>query len=110
MIVCEEEFNKEKVLSLAGDIEGMKEYVISLIDPIYRHSNLLISNQLFYINQCILRDKSIPLDKKVAVSDTLVADVQVCGYLDTVTFMKTVERLVDYNKLYELYKKDKEKL
>lgn len=107
MIVCVEDFNKDKIISLAGDVQGMKEYVRSIMNPIYQHNNMLVSNQLYYINKMILRDPSISLDTKVAVSDTLVADVQVCGYLDTVIFMKTVERYVDYDKLYELNKKER---
>lgn len=110
MIVCTTSFDVNTVLSLDGDVAGMKEYVKSLMPAIYQHNTALLSNQLYFINSKILKLKDVSIDKKASVSDTLVNGLQVCGYLDSFLEISTIERLVKEKRLYDMYNKDKERL
>ncbi len=106
MIICSESFSVPRCISLADDEEGMNEYVLSLIPKIYQHNTSLISNQKYYMNTIILKDKTIPLDKKIAISNTLMHNVNVCGYLDTFISIQGVERFINNDKLIKLRKED----
>lgn len=104
MIICSENFSVPKCISCDGDEEAMHEYVLSIIPPIYRHNTSLVSNQKYYMNTVILKDESISVEKKISISNTLMANVNVCGYLDTFISIQGVERFINNDKLMQLRK------
>lgn len=106
MIICNQNFDMNKVISLDGDNKGMREYAISLMPERYRHNTALVSNQLYYMNTVVLKSKEITQEKKNSLSDTLVDGIQVCGYIDQIISIQGLERMVNEKKLYKFYERD----
>lgn len=107
MIIVSKVYDRDKIISLKGDVEGMVEYVKSTIPEPFRHHEGLISNQRFFLSTKILSDEKIPIKVKTEVSNTLVDGVKVVGYLDRFTDIGEVQKFVKTEKLNVIWEKEK---
>lgn len=104
MIIGSKDFDKDKVLSLASDYEGLCGYVWTLVSDRYKHFDAIYHNTRYYINLEILKDNSIPLDKKMSISKLLTKNIRTVGYMGEYITCQDLEKRIDMNKVNKYYK------
>ena len=98
MIIATKNIDVRKVCQIYSDSVAFREYILSLIPKIYHHTGI-VGNQIFYINSVILRDESIPIDRRREIGKTILHDNRVCGVLGEFIEIRTIERRVNKNKV-----------
>lgn len=107
MIIATDIFDKDKVLSLKDDYEGLCSYVWTLVPEKFKHLDVIYHNTRYYINMCILQDTGISLDVKTQISKLLTRSIRVVGYMDKYITCRDLDSRVDMNKVNKYHEGDK---
>ena len=105
MIIITKSYDVKKVYEARGNYEQMREYVLTLIPDVYKHSDSIFYNQCYYIYTDIMQNSTYSFDIKKEIADTLMRKIHVVGYLDDFIEMSVVERFVNFEKL-NMYRED----
>ena len=106
MIIATKKFDMNKITSLYQDREALREYIVSLVPPIYRHTSI-VSNQIFYVNSIVLKDETKSMDFRKEISKALLHNIKVCGVINQFIEISAIERRVNKNKINKYYEGEK---
>lgn len=106
MLIATKNFDKEKVYSLRNDTAGMRDYVKSLIPDVYKHSDSIFNNQLYFIYVSMLGDSTYSMEDRQLIANALMKKVKVTGYINQFLTVGELERFVNPKRLDALYKGD----
>lgn len=107
MIIATNIFDMDKVIALRDDYEGLCSYIWTLVPERYRHIDAIYHNTRYYINMCVLKNISIPLEKKLQVSKYLTKGIRVVGYTDTYITCSELEKRINISKVNKYHEGDK---
>lgn len=106
MIIATDVFDMDKVISLKTDYSGMCDYIWTLVPERYRHLESIYHNTRYYINMCVLKSSSIPMETKTEISKFLTKDIRVVGYTDSYITCSELEKRVNINKVNKYHERD----
>jgi hypothetical protein len=107
MIIATDIFDMDKVIALRDDYEGLCSYIWTLVPERYKHIDVIYHNTRYYINMCVLKNTSIPLEKKLQISKYLTKNIRVVGYTDTYITCSELEKRINMSKVNKYYEGDK---
>lgn len=103
MLIATRSFNREKVVSLAGDADALIAYVESIVPDKYKHIDALSHNTRYYINQKILDDDKIPMDIKMKLTEALTRRLHIVGYLGKYITCDELDSSVNMQRVMKYY-------
>jgi hypothetical protein len=107
MIIATDSFDLDKVIALRENYEELCNYVKTLVPDRYKHIDAIYHNTRYYINMCVLKNTSIPMERKLQVSKYLTKGIRVVGYTDTYITCSELEKRINMNKVNKYYEGDK---
>ncbi len=106
MIIATDVFDMDRILALKDDYEGMCDYIWTLVPDRYKHLDVIFHNTRYYINMCVLKSETIPMEVKSAISKYLTKSIRVVGYTDTYITCSELEKRVNMNRVNKYFEGD----
>lgn len=99
MLIATKEFSLDEVLKLSSNYDGLCKYIKELVPEHYRHIDAIYHNTRYYISLQVLKDKSIPIEKKMELSKNLTAGIRVVGFIGKYITCDDLEAHIDMRKV-----------
>lgn len=104
MIIATKVVNYEELLKRKSDYEGLCAYIRELMPKEVRDVDAIYHNTRYYYNYMVLRNNSIPLKDKKALSNILTRNIRVVGIMGTYVSINEIESSVSIKRLEKLRK------
>ena len=106
MLILTKDYDIKKCFELRSNQAGLTEYINSLMPDRYKHIDALLSNQRYFINCDMYSSSQYSMDAKKELSDALMLNVRVAGYIGSFVTVGELESFVS-DKAVQRYR-DKE--
>lgn len=109
MLILTKDYDLAKCFELRNNHEALMEYINSLMPERYRHVDALLSNQRYFINCDMYGHTEYSLEAKKELSDALMLNVRVAGYIGTFVTVGELESFVSQKAVQRYRERENQK-
>lgn len=87
------------------DVDMFKEYCDSLVPSEFKHVQAIIDNQRYLCCLVLRQAKTVDWDKKSQIIESVMRDIKIIGFTDTVVEVSTLFGLADKERILQYGRK-----